>query len=144
MGDLESIETIVVVQATNTTRPMTEGADVWFHEAMEARTPSAPPSRSTPSTRCSSSTRRARRPSPRASCTRAAATSPGVAYTHKLVFDLKPETDVYWCSADVGLDHRALLHRLRAARQRRDVVMYEGAPDYPAKDIWWEMSSATA
>ena len=42
-----------------------------------------------------------------------------VAYTHHAVFDLKPDTDVYWCTRRHRLGDRALLHRLRAAGQPR-------------------------
>ena len=63
----------------------------------------------------------------------------GVACTHKYVFDLRPETDVYWCSADVGwvTGHSYIVYGplLNGATS----VMYEGAPDYPDKDVWWEL-----
>jgi acetyl-CoA synthetase len=62
-----------------------------------------------------------------------------VAWTHKHVFDLKPESDVYWCSADVGwvTGHSYIVYGplLNGATS----VMYEGAPDYPHKGIWWEL-----
>jgi acetyl-CoA synthetase len=62
-----------------------------------------------------------------------------VAWTHKYVFDLKPESDVYWCSADVGwvTGHSYIVYGplLNGATS----VMYEGAPDYPHKGIWWEL-----
>jgi acetyl-CoA synthetase len=62
-----------------------------------------------------------------------------VAWTHKYVFDLKPESDVYWCSADVGwiTGHSYIVYGplLNATTS----VMYEGAPDYPHKGIWWEL-----
>jgi acetyl-CoA synthetase len=62
-----------------------------------------------------------------------------VAWTHKYVFDLKPEEDVYWCSADVGwvTGHSYIVYGplLNATTS----VMYEGAPDYPHKGIWWEL-----
>ena len=63
----------------------------------------------------------------------------GVAYTHKVVFDLKPEEDVYWCSADVGwvTGHSYIVYGPLA--NGATSVMYEGAPDYPDKDIWWEL-----
>jgi acetyl-CoA synthetase len=63
----------------------------------------------------------------------------GVAYTHKTVFDLKPEDDVYWCSADVGwiTGHSYIVYGPLA--NGATSVMYEGAPDYPDKDIWWEL-----
>jgi len=62
-----------------------------------------------------------------------------VAYTHKVVFDLKPEEDVYWCSADVGwvTGHSYIVYGPLA--NGCTSVMYEGAPDYPDKDIWWEL-----
>src|SRR5436190_2304247 len=62
-----------------------------------------------------------------------------VAWTHKSVFDLKPETDVYWCSADVGwvTGHSYIVYGPMA--NGATSVMYEGAPDYPHKGIWWEL-----
>ena len=60
-------------------------------------------------------------------------------WTHKYVFDLKPEDDVYWCSADVGwiTGHSYIVYG--PLSNGATSVMYEGAPDYPAKDIWWEL-----
>ena len=62
-----------------------------------------------------------------------------VAYTHKAVFDLKPDEDVYWCSADVGwvTGHSYIVYGPLA--NGATSVMYEGAPDYPDKDVWWEL-----
>jgi len=55
-------------------------------------------------------------------------------FTHKMVFDLKPETDVYWCTADVGwiTGHSYMVYgpMINGATQ----VMYEGTPDTPGKD----------
>src|SRR4051812_4070183 len=62
-----------------------------------------------------------------------------VAWTHKVVFDLKPESDVYWCSADVGwvTGHSYIVYG--PLMNGATSVMYEGAPDYPHKGIWWEL-----
>ena len=62
-----------------------------------------------------------------------------VAWTHKHVFDLKPEEDVYWCSADVGwvTGHSYIVYGPLA--NGATTVMYEGAPDYPHQGIWWEL-----
>jgi acetyl-CoA synthetase len=62
-----------------------------------------------------------------------------VAWTHKHVFDLKPESDVYWCSADVGwvTGHSYIVYG--PLMNGCTSVMYEGAPDYPHKGIWWEL-----
>ena len=63
----------------------------------------------------------------------------GVAATHRLVFDLDAERDVYWCSADVGwvTGHSYIVYGPLA--NGATSVMYEGAPDYPHKGIWWEL-----
>jgi acetyl-CoA synthetase len=55
------------------------------------------------------------------------------------VFDLKPDQDVYWCSADVGwvTGHSYIVYGPMA--NGATSVMYEGAPDYPHKGIWWEL-----
>jgi acetyl-CoA synthetase len=62
-----------------------------------------------------------------------------VAWTHKNVFDLKPESDVFWCSADVGwvTGHSYIVYG--PLMNGATSVMYEGAPDYPHKGIWWEL-----
>ena len=72
IGDL--VDTIVVVERSHNDAPMKEGRDHSYAALLEKATTSARPSRWTPRTRSTSSTRRARRPSPRASCTRPAAT----------------------------------------------------------------------
>ena len=62
-----------------------------------------------------------------------------VAYTHKMVFDIKPETDVYWCTADVGwvTGHSYVVYGplINGATQ----VMYEGTPDTPHKGRIFEI-----
>src|ERR1700749_1145429 len=63
----------------------------------------------------------------------------GVAYTHRTVFDLKPDEDVYWCAADVGwvTGHSYIVYAPLAHGAPSGVG--EGAPDYPVKDVWWDI-----
>ena len=63
----------------------------------------------------------------------------GSAFTHWAVFDLKPETDVYWCSADIGwvTGHSYIVYGPLANGATQ--VMYEGTPDTPHKGRWWEI-----
>ncbi|MBB3042560.1 acetate--CoA ligase [Nocardioides soli] len=63
----------------------------------------------------------------------------GAAYTHWAVFDLKPETDVYWCSADIGwvTGHSYLVYGPLANGATQ--VMYEGTPDSPERGRWWKI-----
>jgi len=61
------------------------------------------------------------------------------AWTHWAVFDLKPETDVYWCTADVGwvTGHSYLVYGPLANGATQ--VMYEGTPDAGGQDRWWSI-----
>jgi len=62
-----------------------------------------------------------------------------VAYTHRVVFDLKPDSDVYWCTADIGwvTGHSYIVYGPLANRVTQ--VIYEGTPDTPGKDRWWDI-----
>lgn len=61
------------------------------------------------------------------------------AWTHWAVFDLKPETDVYWCTADIGwvTGHSYIVYGPLANGATQ--VLYEGTPDSPHKGRWWEI-----
>ncbi|HEV3132753.1 MAG TPA: acetate--CoA ligase [Acidimicrobiales bacterium] len=62
-----------------------------------------------------------------------------VAYTHRVVFDLHPERDVYWCAADIGwvTGHSYIVYGPLA--NGATSVMYEGTPDYPDRARWWSV-----
>jgi len=61
------------------------------------------------------------------------------AWTHWAVFDLKPETDVYWCTADVGwvTGHSYIVYGPLA--NRATSIMYEGTPETPHRGRWFEL-----
>nr|MBA2739350.1 acetate--CoA ligase [Nocardioidaceae bacterium] len=61
------------------------------------------------------------------------------AYTHWSVFDLKADTDVYWCSADIGwvTGHSYIVYGPLA--NGATSIMYEGTPDTPHRGRWWEI-----
>src|SRR4029077_18946884 len=137
--DVASIETIFVVRHTGAECEMAEGRDVWVDEAME------PPDDAAPAETfdaedplyilyTSGSTAK-----PKGILHTTGGYLTGVAATHRYVFDLKPEEDVYWCAADVGwvTGHSYIVYGplLNGATS----VMWEGAPDYPSKGIWWEL-----
>jgi acetyl-CoA synthetase len=136
---VDSIETIFVVQHTKAECEMREGRDVWYHEALDAA-----------ADECEAEALDAEHPlyilyssgstaKPKGIVHTTGGYLTQVAWTHRWVFDLKPESDVFWCSADVGwvTGHSYIVYGplMNAATS----VMYEGAPDYPAKDIWWEL-----
>jgi acetyl-CoA synthetase len=63
----------------------------------------------------------------------------GCSFTHWAIFDLKPETDVFWCSADIGwvTGHSYIVYGPLA--NGTTSLMYEGTPDTPHKGRWWEI-----
>ncbi|MFH9870345.1 acetate--CoA ligase [Streptomyces lydicus] len=60
-------------------------------------------------------------------------------YTHHAVFDLKPETDVYWCTADVGWVTGHSYITYGPLSNGATEVLYEGTPDSPHQGRWWEI-----
>jgi acetyl-CoA synthetase len=62
-----------------------------------------------------------------------------VAYTHHAVFDIKPDSDLYWCGADIGwvTGHSYIVYGPLA--NRTTSFMYEGVPNSPDEHRWWEM-----
>jgi acetyl-CoA synthetase len=60
-------------------------------------------------------------------------------YTANAVFDLKPDTDVYWCTADIGwvTGHSYIVYG--PLSNRATVVLYEGTPDTPDRGRFWQI-----
>jgi acetyl-CoA synthetase len=139
MGDLEALEHIIVVRHTEADCDMKDGRDHWYHELLEKADDECPAEELEAEhplyiLYTSGSTAK-----PKGVLHTTGGYLTGVSATHKYVFDLKPEEDVYWCSADVGwvTGHSYIVYGplLNGATS----VMYEGAPDYPHKGIWWEL-----
>jgi acetyl-CoA synthetase len=139
MAEVGSIETIFVVRHTGEECEMQAGRDVWFEDAMDVAAAECPPEAMGAEDPLyilytSGSTAK-----PKGILHTTGGYLTGVAYTHRNVFDLEPEKDVYWCAADVGwvTGHSYIVYGPLA--NAATSVMYEGAPDYPAKDVWWEL-----
>ncbi len=138
LGNLPKLEHVIVVNRGDTDPPMTEGRDVSWEQAVADADPTCEPEPMDSEdplyilyTSGSTGKPKGIQHTTAGYLTQAAA-------THKLVFDLSDD-DVYWCGADVGwvTGHSYIVYgpMVNGATS----VMYEGAPNYPAEDRWWEI-----
>ncbi|RTH32171.1 acetate--CoA ligase [Thermus scotoductus] len=138
LKEVSTVEHVVVVRRTGEEVPWTPGRDHWWHELMEAA-----------SDRCEAEPMEAEEPlfilytsgstgKPKGVLHTLGGYMTYVYLTTKLVFDLKDE-DVYWCTADVGwiTGHSYVVYGplLNGAT----TVMYEGAPNWPEPDRFWQI-----
>ena len=136
---MPTVERIVVVDRCGTDPPMTDGRDVFWGDSLDAADPECPPEPMDSEDPLfilytSGSTAK-----PKGILHTTGGYLTQVSATHKLVFDLKDESDVYWCGADIGwvTGHSYIVYGPLA--NCATSVMYEGAPNYPKEDRWWEI-----
>jgi len=133
-----SVESVVVLRRTGNDVPMTAGRDHWWHELATDTTacPAEPMDAEDLLYLLYTSGTTAK---PKGIAHTTGGYLVGVATTHHYVFDLKPETDVYWCAADVGwvTGHSYIVYGPLC--NGTTSVLYEGTPDFPDKDRWWSI-----
>jgi acetyl-CoA synthetase len=139
IGGSKTLEHIVVVRHTRIDTPMASGRDVFYDEVIAAADPLCPaePMEAEHPLFILYSSGSTAKPKGIVHTTGGYLT--GVSVTHRYVFDLDPRRDVYFCTADVGwiTGHSYIVYGPLA--NGATSVMYEGAPDYPHKGIWWEL-----
>jgi acetyl-CoA synthetase len=134
-----SVESVVVVRRTEQDIDWVDGRDHWYHDLMEGADADCPaePMEAEHLLYLLYTSGTTAKPKGIMHTTGGYLTQ--VAFSHKVVFDLHPESDVYWCAADIGwvTGHSYIVYG--PLTNAATSVMYEGTPDTPHRARLWEI-----
>ncbi|WP_114907402.1 acetate--CoA ligase [Ornithinimicrobium murale] len=134
-----TVEHVLVVQRTETEVEWTQGRDQWWHEALAAAAPEHTPEAFDSEHPLFILYTSGTTGKPKGILHTTGGYLTQCAYTSHVVHDVHPESDVYWCTADIGwvTGHSYIVYGPMALGATQ--VMYEGTPDTPDKDRWWQI-----
>jgi acetyl-CoA synthetase len=137
LAEAPTVKNVIVLRRTGGDVPMQEGRDHWWHDvaADESECPCEPMDSEDLLYLLYTSGTTAK---PKGIVHTTAGYLVGVAATHQYIFDVKPDS-VYWCAADIGwvTGHSYIVYGPLC--NGTTGVMYEGTPDFPDRDRWWDI-----
>jgi acetyl-CoA synthetase len=138
LEDTPSIEKVLVVRRTGKETAMQEGRDVWWHDIVARQDATCEPEQMDSEDLLYILYTSGTTAKPKGIVHTTGGYLTGISATHRYVFDVKDD-DVYWCAADVGwvTGHSYIVYGPLC--NGTTSVMYEGTPDTPSKDRWWDM-----
>jgi acetyl-CoA synthetase len=139
LDETPSIEKVLVVRRGENDVDMVDGRDVWWHDVVGSAAADCPPEPMDSEDLLYLLYTSGTTGHPKGIMHTSGGYLTQVAYTHRYVFDLKPDEDVYWCAADIGwvTGHSYIVYGPLA--NRTTSVMYEGVPNHPAEDRFWSI-----
>ena len=139
IGSTPTIEHVVVVRRGGNDVTMVPGRDVWYHDLIAAADPVCPAEPMDSEQLLFLLYTSGTTGKPKGIMHTSGGYLTQVAFTHKFVFDLHPESDVFWCTADVGwvTGHSYIVYGPLA--NGATSVMYEGVPNFPGNDRLWSI-----
>jgi len=134
-----SIEHVLVVRRTGEDVAMRDGRDMWWHDVVPAQSATCAPAEMGAEDLLFLLYTSGTTGQPKGIMHTTGGYLTQASFTHRSVFDLDPEHDVYWCAADIGwvTGHSYIVYGplVNGATS----VMYEGTPNYPREDRFWEI-----
>ena len=130
-----TIENVIIVQRTGQEVEWNQTTDHWYHELMESASPDCPPEHLNSEDLLYLLYTSGTTAKPKGIMHTTGGYLTQVAFTHKYIFDLQPDSDVYWCAADIGwvTGHSYIVYGPLA--NGATSVMYEGTPDTPRPEF---------